>query len=257
MIRTLFFLLVLSGSVKAQRPPGEWYFSSSIEWNISMAALDVNGNDRGNIVRFTPFFNIQAMANYDLSKAAGFFAGLSIKNIGFIYDVPDSEFKYKFRTYNAGLPVGLKLGEMDHALVYLGYVHGREARLRQLDLHLERGEVDHRRDRSAALRAQGVRGNDLADLGVLQHDDAVERRAHVGLVQRRLRLCDAGLGRLHLRLGHLQVALRHLHPQRRGRRGLRRRRVWRSSRADGPRSPAAVQERAGPDRCPLRDAGCV
>ena len=42
---------------------------------------------------------------------------------------------------------------------------------------------------AAALRGGGP---DLADLGVLEHDDAVERRAHVGLVERRLGLVPCG-----------------------------------------------------------------
>jgi hypothetical protein len=114
-------LLSLTLSAQAQHEPRSWYFTSGGEWIFSMAALDVNGDDRGNILRFSPFFNAQGMANYDLSENVGFFAGLSVRNLGFIYDVPDSEYRFKFRTYNVGVPVGLKFGDMNGTLLYAGY----------------------------------------------------------------------------------------------------------------------------------------
>ncbi len=97
------------------------YLTTSGEWIFSMPILDVGGSDKGGVVRFSPVFNGQTMVNYDLSAHAGLFTGISIRNQGFIYKVPDTDIRYKFRTYNVGIPVGLKLGKMNNTLVFLGY----------------------------------------------------------------------------------------------------------------------------------------
>lgn len=99
----------------------KWYRTSGGEWIFSSALLDVNGSDQGSIVRFSPFFNAQLMGNYDFSPKAGVFVGLSVRNIGFIYDVPDTSLRFKYRTYDVGVPIGLKLGDMDGTMVFLGY----------------------------------------------------------------------------------------------------------------------------------------
>ena len=101
----------------------EAYFSSGSEWIFSTPILDVNGSDKGAVVRFAPFFNVQGMLNYDLSSSFGLFTGLSMRNQGFIYKVPNDslDVRIKFRTYNLGIPVGFKVGTMNNTLVYLGY----------------------------------------------------------------------------------------------------------------------------------------
>ena len=123
MRKLLPLALLLTGQALAQSTPKSWYFTSSGEWIFSSAILDVgpDGNDQGSIIRFSPVFNALGMANHDFSEHAGMFIGLGVRNVGFIYDVPDSEFRYKFRPYNLGVPVGLKFGDMDGGMVYLGY----------------------------------------------------------------------------------------------------------------------------------------
>jgi hypothetical protein len=132
MLRNLFLagigLLTASGlqaqSVAVYTPPvKKAYWSTSGEWIFSMPILDVNGSDQGSVVRFSPFFNAQGMLNYDLSEQFGLFTGLSIRNQGFIYDVPGDSLnrRYKYRTYNVGVPVGIKAGRMNGALFFAGY----------------------------------------------------------------------------------------------------------------------------------------
>lgn len=111
-----------------QQAPGtrKWYGTGSGEWIFSAPILDANGSDKGAVVRFAPVVNLQWVANYDLSSRFGFFVGASVRNLGFIYDVPDSagspvDVRYKFRTYTLGVPVGLKIGRMNRGLVFLGY----------------------------------------------------------------------------------------------------------------------------------------
>jgi hypothetical protein len=109
-------------NMKWTEPPvKDWYLTSSGEWIFSMPILDVGGSSKGAVVRFSPFFNVQGLANYDLNKHFGIFTGLTVRNLGFIYDVPDSPVRYKFRTYNVGIPVGIKVGTMNKALVFVGY----------------------------------------------------------------------------------------------------------------------------------------
>ena len=118
VVASIAFLL-LSTASNAQTK--EWYFTSGGEWIFSSAILDVNGSDEGAIVRFSPFFNAQGLANYDFSDNAGVFTGLAVRNVGFIYDVPDTALRFKFRTYNIGVPLGFKVGSMNGTLFFAGY----------------------------------------------------------------------------------------------------------------------------------------
>lgn len=90
------------------------YVSSGFEGNIlSTAMLERPGKSaKLTTPRYTIFFNGGMNLNYNFSNAAGFFVGLSIKNIGFIekYDNPDSTVKR--RVYALGIPIGLKFGNM-------------------------------------------------------------------------------------------------------------------------------------------------
>ncbi|MBP6575038.1 MAG: hypothetical protein KA230_11345 [Flavobacteriales bacterium] len=108
-------------SAPAAPAPHTWYFASGGEWILSYALLDVKGDDKGSIPRFSPFFNLQRVANYDVNEHFGFFVGLSLRNVGFIYDVPDTTLRYKFRTYTLGLPIGFKVGTMGKGLLFVGY----------------------------------------------------------------------------------------------------------------------------------------
>lgn len=101
--------------------PGNIYGTGSLEWIFSVPVLDVNGSDKGGVVRFSPFFNAQWMLNYDLGNHFGLFTGFSIRNQGFIYQVPDTSLRFKFRTYNVGIPVGIKIGRMNKTLFFAGY----------------------------------------------------------------------------------------------------------------------------------------
>ena len=101
--------------------PHKFYHTGSSEAIFSFPVLDVGGNDKGGIVRFSAFFNAQWMVNYDPGKHFGLFSGLSIRNQGFIYHAPDTTVWHKYRTYNLGIPIGFKLGHMNHALMYAGY----------------------------------------------------------------------------------------------------------------------------------------
>jgi hypothetical protein len=106
----------------AQESTGRTYLSGGSEFAFSAPILDVNGSDQGAVIRFAPMVNVQQTVNKDLSDNFGLFLGLSVNNVGFIYDSPDStNYRFKYRTYNLGLPVGFKVGTMDGGLFFAGY----------------------------------------------------------------------------------------------------------------------------------------
>lgn len=79
---------------------------------LSFSQIKRNGNSLNSAGRFTLFFNIGTNLHHDFSKHAGIFTGLTLKNIGIIHDdVADQRFKR--RVYAAGVPIGLKFGNME------------------------------------------------------------------------------------------------------------------------------------------------
>jgi hypothetical protein len=82
----------------------KFYTTSGGEVIFSFASIDDNGNSDGNIMRWTPWFNVQEIVNYDPARIFGLFSGVNVRNIGFIYDdyvnpvTGDTE-KKKFRTF--------------------------------------------------------------------------------------------------------------------------------------------------------------
>ncbi len=124
-------LLILVVAVALIRVHGmaqvrEFYFSSGGEIIFSGANVDYPDNSDGVVMRFSPVFNWQSLVNYDLSKKFGLFAGLAIRNQGFIYKFPNDETylggkKIKFRTYNLGIPIGFKVGNLEKLHFYAGY----------------------------------------------------------------------------------------------------------------------------------------
>lgn len=96
------------------------YSTTIIEFPFTWSNVNNVGDDQRGPVRFAPFFNFQNNLNVDFSKKAGYYTGLGIHNVGFIYDVDESTRK-RVRSYNLGIPIGLKFGNMDKTYVYGGY----------------------------------------------------------------------------------------------------------------------------------------
>lgn len=120
---TIFSLLVaVSGSSQNRK-----YWNSALETIFSFANIDDNGNSEGAIIRYAPVVNIQTYYNIDFSNSVGFFTGLALRNVGYIYDnyttttLPVATYKKKFRSYNLGVPAGIKLGNLNGTFFYVGY----------------------------------------------------------------------------------------------------------------------------------------
>lgn len=117
VIIALLVLVVSSVDAQVKKP----YFTSGGEIIFSFASIDNNGDESGNIMRFSPWFNLQSVLNYDLSNNFGLYSGLSLRNVGFIYDVPNTSIRMKYRNYTVGIPVGFKIGNLGKAFLYGGY----------------------------------------------------------------------------------------------------------------------------------------
>lgn len=107
------------------------YVTSGGEMIFSFAAIQDQGSSQNSTLRWAPVFNVQSMVNTDLGKNFGIFTGLALRNVGFIYDhyqvsSPAKDegvqtYKKKFRSYNVGIPVGIKFGNLENLFFYGGY----------------------------------------------------------------------------------------------------------------------------------------
>ena len=119
-----FIIILCSFTSLSQEKKTKIYGSFGLEMIFSFATIDNHGYDQGNIMRWAPVINPQSMINIDFNDYFGLFSGLAIRNVGFIYDNPlDTVYyaKYKYRTYNFGIPVGFKVGKLDKFLFFGGY----------------------------------------------------------------------------------------------------------------------------------------
>jgi hypothetical protein len=97
------------------------YLSTGMDgYILSSTMVQKTGSDNKlSTPRFSGFFHIGIHLNYDFSKSSGIYAGLNIKNIGFIekYSNPDSTVKR--RVYTIGVPLGLKFGNIKEGNYFL------------------------------------------------------------------------------------------------------------------------------------------
>jgi len=119
----LVLCILIIPKAQSQSP---WYASYGGEMLFSFADIDDHGQQGNSLMRWAPVLNIYTYANKDLSEHLGFYAGLSVLNVGYIYDGytnPGNQviYKKKFRTYNLAIPVGLKVGNLDNVFVFAGY----------------------------------------------------------------------------------------------------------------------------------------
>ncbi len=120
MKKILLILLVAVGFTTYVKAQSEFYTTSGGEMIFSFATIDDNGSDKGSIMRWSPVFNLQFYGNYDLNKNIGFMFGGAVRNVGFIYEQSNGT-KKKFRNYNVGIPVGIKVGNMNKVFFFGGY----------------------------------------------------------------------------------------------------------------------------------------
>jgi hypothetical protein len=122
MKKSVLFLLFLGVTSIAVSQDKKVYTTTSGEIILSWADINYNGDEAESVIRFSPVVNIQNWVNFDRGEHFGMFTGLSIRNVGFIYDVPGQPgVRMKHRTYNLGIPVGIKLGNLNGKFLFVGY----------------------------------------------------------------------------------------------------------------------------------------
>lgn len=102
------------------------YTTSGLEVIFSLADIEQGGASQSSTLRFAPVFNLSSNLNMDVSDRFGLFTGLAIRNVGYIFDnyddfAEDATYKKKFRSYNLGIPVAVKIGDLDRMFLYAGY----------------------------------------------------------------------------------------------------------------------------------------
>lgn len=116
--------LCLCGSVAAFSQ--STYATSGGELIFSFADITQGGVKRSSNFRFAPVINLQTNVNKDFNERIGLFTGLAVRNVGYRMDGyvnPSDGVAYEkaFRSYNLGVPVALKVGDMDGLFIYAGY----------------------------------------------------------------------------------------------------------------------------------------
>lgn len=101
---------------KMGNPSKKFYLSTGAEGYILSTTLQQKQGEGINLStpRFTGFVNIGLNVNYDFTKRLGLYAGLSLKNIGFIEKFNNPDSTVKRRVYTFGIPVALKLGDVKY-----------------------------------------------------------------------------------------------------------------------------------------------
>lgn len=112
----------VSLSVFAQDSPSvrKAYTMSTGETILSFGILEAEPLNTGTVARFTPFFNFGQQLHYDFSDKFGMYTGLNIRNVGMINDLNDSV-RIKQRTYNVGIPIAFKVGDMEGLQLAAGF----------------------------------------------------------------------------------------------------------------------------------------
>jgi hypothetical protein len=97
------------------------FWSFEMEMIFSLAQLETpNDIFYDQNLRWSPVLNLAYHFNYNPNDFLGFNAGIAMRNVGFIVkddELGEAEFidRIKYRTYNAGLPVGFKIGRLDQS----------------------------------------------------------------------------------------------------------------------------------------------
>jgi hypothetical protein len=120
LIAALFFCLQMNAQdVSSSKPKKDMYFESASETILSWGNVEAENLDPKNVVRFSPFINLGGQFHIDFNQHAGFYTGLSLRNIGIITKLNDSV-KVKQRVYTVGIPVGFKFGDMAGTFFAIG-----------------------------------------------------------------------------------------------------------------------------------------
>ena len=95
------------------------YTKSASEFIFSWGDVNAQGLNLESKVRFSVFVNLGQQFHKDFSEKAGMYTGISIRNVGIINDLNDTV-KLKQRVYTLGVPLAIKLGNMQGTHLAIG-----------------------------------------------------------------------------------------------------------------------------------------
>jgi len=81
---------------------------------------EIDGVGVSDQMRFTLFFHYGQNWHLDLNNTIGFYSGLAVRNVGFIYDEDQPFRKTIRRSYTLGVPLALKVGSFRHHFFLFG-----------------------------------------------------------------------------------------------------------------------------------------
>jgi len=121
ILSLLFFMFILNGYSQSRS-----YVASGAEMIFSFANISDQNLDAESALRWAPVVNLQSILNRDFNRNFGIFTGIGVRNVGYIYDnytdpKDQKVYKKKFRSYNLGVPIGIKIGNLDNLFFYAGY----------------------------------------------------------------------------------------------------------------------------------------
>jgi len=127
-IKVIFTIMLLAGTTsklclgQESKSTKKFYSTSGGEVIFSWADAKKDSLDVNVITRFSLVVNIQYQLHRDLNEHFGFFSGINIRNVGFIYDDPVAvNTRYKERSYTLGIPLAIKAGNMNGFFIFGGY----------------------------------------------------------------------------------------------------------------------------------------
>lgn len=104
----LSLLIFQTGIISAQK----FYRTSGGELIFSRPVNNSPFENTSARLRFSAFFHFNNNYHFNFSKSVGFYSGISVSNIGFIYKNGDTI--YKKRAYTLGIPLALKFGKLEN-----------------------------------------------------------------------------------------------------------------------------------------------
>ena len=138
----------LHGGGMGFSPLRRHYFAGTLDGLIfSTASISSNQNGQNSganagTLRFTGFVNIGITYHYNFSRHLGFYTGVDIKNVGYIDNVDG--YTIKRRTYNIGVPLGIKVGNMSLRKPYLFAGGGLDVPFNFKEKKFPNGERGHK-----------------------------------------------------------------------------------------------------------------
>jgi hypothetical protein len=114
----ILLLIFLSYQTHAQKILNDSLPYMSHGGELILSFSDASHAGLKSIPRLSGAIHCQSLINVNISRILGLYTGLALRNIGIIYKQNDSlfsnqEVKYKQRSYTLGIPLAIKIGNMN------------------------------------------------------------------------------------------------------------------------------------------------